>query len=316
MEALNNFFLPPANSALAEQWNHLFWYLHITSFIIFAGVMIAIIYFCFKYRRKSDDEVTPVITHNVKLETVWSIIPLFLVLICFVWGYKLFAKMNTPPEEAYEIRAIGQQWLWQFIYPNGITTTKEIHVPVGRPVKITMNSRDVIHSLYIPTFRIKQDVLPGRYTTIWFKAQEPDTAMVYCAEYCGTSHSDMLATIYVHSKEGFKKWLAEAKGGAGKPEGLTPAEWGSRLVQQYACTTCHTTDGTKLVGPSWKGVFGHTVQLTNGQTVTADANYVRESILDPQAKIVEGFLPAMPPYKGQLNNEQINAIIEYIKTLK
>lgn len=316
MEALKHFLLPPANSTFAHEWDALFAYVHITSLIIFLGVMGAAIYFCIKYRRRSEDEVTPVITHNVPLETVWSIIPLVLVLISFAWGYQLFAKEETAPEEAYEIRAIGQQWLWQFIYPNGISTTNEIHVPVGRPVKITMNSRDVIHSLYIPTFRIKQDVLPGRYTALWFNALEPDTAMVFCAEYCGLSHSDMLATIYVHTKEGFKKWLADAQGGGGMPEGLTPAEWGSRLVQQYACTTCHTTDGTVLVGPSWKGVFGHTVELTNGQTVTADANYIRESILDPTKKIVKGFLPAMPPYKGQLDNKQINAIIEYIKTLK
>ncbi len=314
MEALNNFFLPPANSVFAEQWNDLFWYLHISSFVLFAGVMVAMVYFCFKYRRKSEDDVTPVITHNTNLEATWSIIPLVFVLVSFVWGYKLYSKANTPPEEAYEIRAIGKQWMWQFIYPNGVKTTNELHVPVGRPVRITMNSRDVIHSLYIPTFRLKQDILPGRYTDIWFKAQEPDTAMVYCAEYCGTSHSNMLATIYVHSKEGYKKWLAEAQD-VGKPKDLTPAEWGSRLVQQFACTTCHTTDGTVLVGPSWKGIFGHTVQLSNGQTVTVDANYLRESILDPQAKIVEGFPPTMVSYKGTLNDQQINAIIEYIKTL-
>lgn len=273
------------------------------------------IYFCIRYRRKSDDEVTPVITHNNNLEAFWSIVPFILVLISFVWGYKLYAKMNTAPEEAYEIRAIGQQWMWQFIYPNGVKSTAELHVPAGRPVKITANSRDVIHSLYIPTFREKQDVLPGRYTTIWFNALEPDTAMIYCAEYCGTSHSNMLATLYVHTPEDFKKWLADQKSGGKKPKGLKPAEWGSRLVQQFACTTCHTTDGTKLVGPTWKGLFGHKVTLTNGKTVTADANYIRESILDPQAKVVKGFGPVMPPYKGQLNDKQINAIIEYLKTL-
>jgi len=273
------------------------------------------IFFCIKYRRRSEDDVTPVITHNITIETIWSIIPLFLVLISFAWGYRLYNKLKTPPAEAYEIRAIGQQWLWNFIYPNGVRTTKELHVPAGRPVKITMNSKDVIHSLYIPTFRIKQDVLPGRYTELWFNASEPDTAMVYCAEFCGTAHSDMLATIYVHSEEDFEKWLAEAESGGGKPEGLEPEEWGSRLVQEFACTTCHTTDGTRLVGPSWKGLFGSTVELEDGETVTADANYIRESILEPQAKIVKSFPPAMPSYKGQLDDEQINAIIEYIKTL-
>lgn len=311
----NNFWLPPANSALAEQWNNLFWYVHISSFVITAGIMIAIIYFCIKYRRKSEDDVTPVVRHNTNLEALWSIIPLVLVLISFVWGYKLYNKMNTPPEEAYEIRAIGKQWMWQFIYPNGVKTTGELHVPAGRPVKITMNSRDVIHSLYIPVFRIKQDVLPGRYTAIWFKAQEPDTAMIFCAEYCGLSHSNMLATLYVHPNDEFKKWLKKAKGGPGKPENLSPAEWGSRLVQKFACTTCHTTDGTRLVGPSWKGLFGSKVTLSNGKTIVADANYIRQSILNPQAKIVKGFPPVMPSYKGQLNDKQINAIIQYIKTL-
>ncbi len=252
METLNDFFLPPANSSVAQQWNDLFWFVHTSSFVLVVGILLAIVYFCVKYRRKSEDDVTPVITHNANLEALWAIIPLIFVLISFAWGYKLYATMNTQPEEAYEIRAVGQQWLWQFIYENGIKTTKELHVPAGRPVKITMNSRDVIHSLYIPIFRLKQDVLPGRYTTIWFQAQEPDTSIVYCAEYCGTSHSNMLATVYVHTPEGFQKWLAEAQGGGSKPEDLTPAEWGSQLVQQFACMTCHTTDGTRLVGPTWQ----------------------------------------------------------------
>ncbi len=315
MNWLNEYFLPPANSPIAEQYDQLFWFVHLSSFILIIGILGAIAYFVYKYRRKSEEDVTPVITHNANLEALWAIIPLILVLISFAWGYRLYAKMNTPPEEAYEIRAIGQQWLWLFVYPNGIKTTGELHVPAGRPVKITTNSRDVIHSLYIPTFRVKQDVLPGRYTTIWFKAEEPDTAMVYCTEYCGTSHSNMLGTIVVHSPEEFQQWLQEAQGGGEKPEDLTPAEWGSQLYQQYACNTCHTTDGTRLIGPSWQGLFGSTIPLENGQTVTADANYIRESILEPQAKIHEGYPPVMVSYQGQLNDRQINAIIEYIKTL-
>ncbi|HEX6982643.1 MAG TPA: cytochrome c oxidase subunit II [Balneolaceae bacterium] len=316
MELLNDLLLPPARSTLAQQTDTLFWFVHLSSLVITVGLLSAIIYFVIKYRRKSEDEVTPLITHNNKLEVTWSVIPLILVLICFGWGYKVYMQQEIAPPDSYEIQVTGRQWLWQFSYANGAQTTGELHVPAGRPVKLVMNSTDVIHSLYVPAFRIKQDVVPGRYTDMWFNAPQPGEYIIFCTEYCGTAHSDMLATVIVHEQDEFENWLAKNAGGASKPADMPPAEWGEMLVQQYACTTCHSTDGTRLVGPSWKGVFGSEEQLADGSTVVVDENYIRESILEPNAKIVQGFPPVMNTYKGTLNNEQINAIIEYIKTLK
>jgi len=316
MEAINDFFLPPAKSTLASEYDALFNFVHISSFILIVGIIAALIYFIVKYRRKSENEMTPVITHNNKLEITWSVIPLVLVLIIFGWGFKNFMLMTTPPDDAYEIQVTGQQWLWQFQYDNGAQTTNELHVPAGRPIKLVMSSRDVIHSFFVPDYRIKQDVVPGQYTQAWFNAPEPGESIIFCTEYCGTAHSDMLGTIVVHEQDEFETWLASNAGGAGgPPSDLTPAEWGKQLAEQYACTTCHSTDGTRLVGPSWQGKFGSEERLTDGTSVTVDENYIRESILEPNAKVVEGFPAVMNTYQGQLNDEQINAIIEYIKTL-
>lgn len=316
MDALNDLLLPPAKSTLAEQTDSLFWFVHLSSLALTIGLIAVIIYFVYKYRRKSEDEVTPLITHNNKLEVTWSVIPLILVLIVFGWGYKVFMNQQTTPPDAYEINVTAQKWIWQFQYENGARTTGKLHVPAGRPIKLVMTSNDVIHSFYVPAFRQKQDVVPGRYTEMWFNAPEPDSAIIFCTEYCGTGHSDMMGEVVIHEPKEFENWLASNAGGAGKPEDLPPAEWGKQLAQEYACATCHSTDGSKLVGPSWKGIFGTEETMSDGSTVTVDENYIRESILEPNAKVVEGFPGVMNTYQGQLNDEQINAIIEYIKTLK
>lgn len=316
MDALNDLLLPPAKSTLAHQTDTLFWFVHLSSLALTIGLIAVIVYFVIKYRRKSEDEVTPLITHNNKLEVTWSVIPLILVLICFGWGYKVFMEQEVVPDDAYEVKVTAQKWLWQFTYENGARSTGELHVPAGQPIKLIMNSRDVIHSFYVPAFRLKQDVVPGRYTELWFNVMEPGKSIIYCTEYCGTGHSDMMGTVVAHKPEEFQTWLAENSGGGTKPEDLKPAEWGKQLAQEYACATCHSTDGSQMTGPTWKGIFGHEVTLANGSTVTVDENYIRESILNPNAKVVQGFPPVMNTYKGQLNEEQINAIIEYIKTLK
>ncbi|HLR33508.1 MAG TPA: cytochrome c oxidase subunit II, partial [Fodinibius sp.] len=268
-----------------------------------------------KYRRKSEDEVTPLITHNNKLEVTWSVIPLIVVLIIFGWGYQVFMDQRIIPDDAYEINVTAQKWIWQFTYENGARTNGELHVPAGRPIKLVMNSSDAIHSFYVPDYRLKQDVLPGRYTEVWFNAPEPGESIIFCTEYCGTSHSDMTAKVIVHEEEEFQNWLAQSSGGGSMPEDLAPAEWGEQLVQEWACTTCHSTDGSTMTGPSWQGIFGKEENLADGSTVMVDENYIRESILEPSAKVTEGFPDVMNTYQGQLNDEQINAIIEYIKTL-
>jgi len=316
MDWLNDLLLPPAKSTLAHQTDALFWFVHLSSLVLTVGLIAVIIYFVYKYRRKSEDEVTPLITHNNKLEVTWSVIPLVLVLIVFGWGYKIFMNQKVIPDDAYEVNVTAQKWIWQFQYENGARTTGKLHVPAGRPIKLVMSSKDVIHSFYVPDYRLKQDVVPGRYTEMWFNAKEPGESIIFCTEYCGTGHSDMLGDIIVHEPEEFENWLAANAGGGSKPENLAPAEWGKQLTQEWACTTCHSTDGSKMTGPTWKGIFGHDAALADGSTVTVDENYIRESILEPNAKVVKGFPAVMNTYKGQLNDEQINAIIEYIKTLK
>lgn len=316
MNVFRDLFLPPAKSTVADSYDQLFEFVHISSLVLTIAVLAAIIYFIIRYRRKSENEVTPVMTHNNSLEITWSVIPLVLVLFIFAWGFQIFLNMTSPPDDAYEIHVTAQKWLWRFEYQNGATSTGELHVPADRPVRLIMSSNDVIHSFFVPDFRIKQDVVPGRYTSAWFNAPEPGESTIFCTEYCGTDHSNMMGSVVVQEQAAFEEWLAENAGGASKPSDLTPAEWGEQLVQQNACTTCHSVDGSRLVGPTWLGVFGHEATMADGSTVTVDENYLRESILDPSAKVVEGFQAGMmPTYQGQLSDEQINAIIEYIKTV-
>lgn len=311
MSDLFDFFLPPAKSTVASQVDSLFNFVNLVSLILLVGITVAIIYFVIKYRRKSENEVTPLITHNNKLEITWSVIPLILVIIVFGWGFKGYLTLNTPPDDAYEIHVTGQKWSWTFSYPNGTTVPGELHVPANRPVKLIMSSKDVIHSFYVPDYRIKKDVVPNQYTSIWFEAKEPGESVIFCTEYCGTGHSDMMGTVIAHEPKEFKQWLASAGGPA---EDQTPVEYGRQLVQQNACLTCHSLDGSQKTGPTWQGVWERTEPLKDGSSVTVDENYLRESILNPGAKIVEGYNNVMPTYQGQLNDTQINAIIEFLKT--
>ena len=315
MQAIEDFFLPPAKSTLAQEVDSLFWFVHWSSLILTIGILAALVYYLVKYRRRSENDVTPVITHNNKLEVTWSVIPLIITLILFGWGWRVYMDLQTPPDDAYEINVTAQKWLWNFNYANGASSTNELHVPAGRPIKLIMSSQDVIHSFFVPDYRIKQDVVPGRYTEVWFRVNEPGESIVFCTEYCGTAHSDMLANVIVHEQSEFEDWLAENAGGASKPSDLPPAEWGKQLSQQNGCQTCHSVDGSEMVGPSWQGIFGEAHEMSDGSSVEVDENYLRESILNPNAKIRAGYQPVMPSYQGQLNDEQINAIIEYIKTL-
>lgn len=315
MEALRDFILPPAKSTVAGEVDALFWFVHLSSLVLTIGILVAIAYFLYKYRRKSENDVTPVITHNNKLEVTWSVIPLIITLVVFGWGFQTYVSMTTPPDDAYEINVSAQKWLWNFTYENGARSTGELHIPADRPVKLIMSSNDVIHSFFVPDYRIKQDVVPGRYTETWFQVPEAGESIIFCTEYCGTGHSDMSGKVIVHEQADFENWLASNQGGGSKPTDLAPAEWGQQLAQEQACATCHSADGSQMTGPTWKGLFGSTAEFQDGSTMEADENYIRNSILNPGDKIVAGYQPVMPSYQGQLNDEQINAIIEYIKTL-
>ena len=313
MNRFQDFYLPPAKSTVAADTDALFNFVHITSLIFLIGIVAAIIYFVYKYKRRSEHDVTPVITHNNALEITWSVIPFILVMIVFGWGFRGYLNLRTVPADAYEVHAIGKKWLWEFRYANGFVSVGELHVPEDRPIKLIMNSADVIHSFYVPDYRIKRDVLPGRYSSVWFEATDPGESTVFCTEYCGTAHSDMMAKVVVHTKEDFETWMATA---ALADAGLPPLELGQQLVQRNACQTCHSVDGSQLQGPTFKGIFGRQQQLEDGTTITVDENYIRQSILQPQSQIVAGYLPVMPPYQGTLNDDQISAIIEYLKTVE
>ncbi len=308
------FWMPRSASVTSEHvdwiWDFMVW-MSVVSSILILGAMI---YFCFKYRatsRAANEKTEKSSDHNTTLEVTWSILPLFVVIALFVWGFQGFIELRTPPKDALELRATGQKWKWLFEHPNGCVDDS-LHVPVNQPVRVVINSVDVLHSLFMPNFRTKMDAVPGRYTDLWFKATETGEFPIFCAEYCGTSHSDMISRVVVHPPGGFEKFLDDC---SKDDPTKTPAERGKILADKQGCFTCHTDDGSPKIGPSWKGVFGKD-EVTSAGSIKVDENYIRESILDPQAKIVQGFAPAMPTYQGKLKDNQLRDIIEYIKSLK
>lgn len=308
-----SFWLPPAKSTLAADTDALFMFITNASTVMLIAIILAIIYFMIAFRRKSESDVTPDVSHNDALEISWSVIPLFLVLFVFGWGFKGYLHHRTAPADAYEIHVVGKKWAWEFRYANGAVSQAELHVPAGRPVKLIMRSEDVLHSFFVPDFRVKHDVIPGRYTTVWFEAMEPGNSVIFCTEYCGNSHSDMLATVFVHPQEEFNAWLESSMK---IPDGVSPAEYGKTMYMKAGCNACHSLDGSRLVGPSFLGIYGRNEKLSDGTTLAVDEAYIRESILEPNAKTVEGYQPVMPSYKASLKDFQIDAIIEYMKGLK
>ncbi|MGC8792869.1 MAG: cytochrome c oxidase subunit II [Bryobacteraceae bacterium] len=313
MGRLRELLMPVAGSTFARQVDPLFMFLVGLSAFFFVLIAGLTGWFILRYRRGRAARRGQAPTHNTALELTWSLIPLVLVVVIFFWGFHGYISAAVAPADALEIKVIGKRWLWQFEYPNGLRTVNDLRIPLGKPVKLVMISEDVIHSFYVPSFRIKQDVLPSRYTQLWFEAAEPGIHRLLCAEYCGRGHSDMLGTVQVLSQEEYQHWL---DGAGAEGEGIPLPELGRQIYTQYGCETCHSLDGSRREGPSFKGIFGKPVLLTGGQSVVADENYIRESILNPQAKIVAGYQPVMPTFQGLLNERQINALIEFIKELK
>jgi cytochrome c oxidase subunit 2 len=301
-------WLPDASSTLAPQVDALWWFVFWGSTILFVGVVIAMIYFATKYRRRDPSYVPEPAHENKYVEMAWIVGPTILVLIVFTWGANVFIKLNTPPPDAYNINVTGQQWSWSYSYPEGIETAGNMVVPVGRPVKLTMSSQDVIHSFFVPEFRIKMDVLPNRYTSVWFEASKADTFQVFCTEYCGTAHSGMLSKIVAVSEAEFQQWLQDQN------QDLPPVELGRRTYEQR-CQVCHNIDGTRKVGPPLNGVIGHEVEFEEGPPLTADASYIRESITQPMAKIVKGFPPGMPSF-ASLDKKTVDGLVAFIESLE
>lgn len=307
-----SFWMPPRASTTAAGVDFVFDYLLAISTFFFMLIIVLMVVFVIIFRRRPNVEPGEAPSHSTPLEVMWTLIPVGLVVSVFYFGLTAFLNMKTPPRNVYEIRVTGQKWSWSFTYPNG-TTSPILHVPVNRAVLLTMTSEDVIHSLFIPAFRVKMDVVPGRYTQTWFQAVTPGEYDLYCSEYCGTGHSDMLSKVVVHPPGGFEKWLEES---ANVLKRLPPVEAGRELFVRNGCTACHTTDGTVKVGPSLKGIYGQTHTFSNAPPTRVDDNYIRESILDPMAKIREGYQGVMPTFKGRLKDNEITAIIAYIKSLK
>jgi cytochrome c oxidase subunit II len=299
---------PEQASTMAARVDALFYFLVAVTICFVTLIFVTIVFFAVKYRRRAEDERPAPIEGNFWLEVVWSVIPLGLTMIMFVWGAIIYFDIFNPPNDALEISIVGRQWMWKAQHPEGQSEINELHVPLGQPVKLTMTSEDVIHDFFLPAFRVKQDVLPGRYTTLWFEATKAGEYPLYCAEYCGTQHSGMIGRVVVMEPAEFQKWLS---GGA---TGMSMADLGESLFQRLGCQTCHRAGGT-IQGPSLTGLFGKTVKLESGATVIVDEDYIRESIIDPRAKIVAGYQPIMPTFKGLISEEGLLQLIAYIKSL-
>ncbi len=312
MENAGSFWLPRAASVFASEVDSLFYFIFYVGVGFFVLVTAATLFFAIRYRRKGKASLTPG-THSTALEVTWTVIPTILIIVVFLWGFRGFMTMRVVPKDAIEIRVTAQKWFWSFDYPQGVNSVGELVVPAGRPIKLLISSQDVIHSLFVPDFRVKMDAVPNRYTIAWFQADEPGDHQLYCSEYCGREHSKMLGVVSVVPEDEYNAWI-EANAVAGK--GLTLEELGAKLYNEKGCFTCHSIDGSAKIGPTFKGVFGHEVKLTTGETVVVDENYIRESILEPLAKVVAGYQPVMPPFQGILKPREVDALIAYIKTLK
>ena len=260
------------------------------------------------FEQRDADEIGAHIEGSLPLELAWSIIPTLIAMVMFVWGAKLYYEMRRPPAESLQVYAVGKQWMWKFQHQGGQREINELHVPVGRPVKVLVTSEDVLHDLYFPSFRTKIDAIPGRYMPMWFTATKPGRYHIFCAEYCGTKHSGMIGTVIVMEPTQYQEWLA-----GGATEG-TMAERGSKLFNDLACNTCHLDNGQGR-GPSLKDLVGKAVEMTDGSTAVVDEGYLRESILNSQARVVKGFQPLMPTFQGLVSEEGLAALIEHIKSL-
>jgi cytochrome c oxidase subunit II len=299
-------FWPESASTNAGNVDALYIFLLMVSGIMVAMIFSVLTVFAIRFRRRKGQRAQQ-IEGSHQLEVTWSIIPFCVMMVFYIWGAVIFFQERTPPQDATEVYTVAKQWMWKFEHKGGQREINELHVPVGRDVKMIMTSQDVIHSFFVPAFRLKQDVVPGRYTTLWFHATKPGTYHLFCSQYCGTQHAGMIGWITVMEPRDYEAWMS---GGGSQPLAVT----GEKLFSELGCITCHRSD-TQGRGPNLVGVFGKPVLLEDGRTVTADENYVRESILEPAAKIVKGFKPVMPTFQGQVSDEQLNALVEYVKSL-
>lgn len=338
--------IPEQASTIAHRVDAVYFVLIALSGIIALGVGGALLYFAVKYRHGASADRSNPVSSNTTLEVTWMVIPLFLSIGMFIWAAATYFDIKKMPRgDALEVYVTGKQWMWKFQHPNGTREINTLHVPVGRPVKLTMTSQDVIHSLFLPAFRVKQDVLPGNYVNTWFEATQTGKYHLFCAEYCGTEHSNMEGSVHVMTRDEYQEWLEEGEAGDAPTEPRTgraertpsgaqaqpgrqpqqPAEQatdivsaGRALFQDLQCNTCHRVDSTALrprTGPALEGLYGSTITLDNGRELVADEQYLRESILYPQNKLAQGYPAVMPPYKGRIQEEELMHLIAYLKSL-
>lgn len=300
-------YMPEEGSTWASRVDWLNNLISAISVICIIGITIVMLYFAIKYRRRDDNkEATSNVSHNNLIETVWTVIPTIICIAMFFFGYNIYHEMRNPPAGSLEINVIGKKWAWDFLYPNGKKTTNELVVPIGEPVKLIMTSQDIIHSFFLPTMRVKEDVYNGNYSYLWFTPTKEGESRIFCTEYCGTGHSEMLGKIKVVSKAQYNDFISD------KVE-LPPAELGKKIFENN-CQVCHNVSDEKKVGPGLKALFGAKHEMEGGQTVDVDENYVAESIKNPSAKIVKGYPNAMTPFPN-FSEKELVSLIEYLKTL-
>jgi len=321
-------FLPEQASTFALDVDHLHYFVITVTMIASLAVGVTAIVFFWKYRRRRENQATPFVAPTATFEVLAISVPLAFFLVWFAIGFRDFVKLTTPPPDAMDVYVMGKQWMWKFAYPEGPNSIGVMHVPANRPVRLLITSRDVIHSVFIPAFRVKMDALPGRYTEVWFTATKPGRYQILCTEYCGAQHSKMWGEVVVMAPEAFDEWIKEQQRGlVSRADVLADdsqvtiqgnlAEWGKQVAVRQGCLRCHNVD-TPLpsTGPSWVDLYQQTTKLTDGREIIADEAYLTESMMEPTVKIVAGFSPVMPNYQGKLTGPEAAAIVEYIKSLR
>jgi cytochrome c oxidase subunit 2 len=301
--------VPERAATSAGEVDALFMFILAVTGLFAVGIWIAMLYFAVRYRRRSPEDRPREIEGALALELTWTIVPLVLMIAMFLWGAKVYFHLNRPPDDAMTVTVVGKRWMWKLQQPTGQREINELHVPLGRAVKLVITSEDTIHSFFVPAFRIKKDAVPGRYNVAWFRATKVGSFHIFCAEYCGTEHSRMGGRVVVMEPDAYQTWLA------GGPPPESPVAAGEKLVTELKCNTCHRPDSAGR-GPVLTGVFGRRVQLASGDSVLADEAYVRESIVNPAAKVVAGYQPVMPTFQGQVSEEQLIALVAYIQSLQ
>lgn len=303
-------FAPENASSIAAEVDALYLFLVLLTLIFSVLIAVAIMYFTVKYRRREENEVPEQIEGSLKLEIVWSVIPFLISMVIFGWGAKIYFDQTTSPKNAMDMYVVGKQWMWKFQHPEGQREINELHVPVNKKIRLIMATEDVIHSFFVPAFRVKQDIVPGpnRYSTLWFEPTKVGRYHIFCAEYCGTNHSSMIGSVEVMEPQDYENWLS-----GGAAEG-SMSQKGEKLFSDLGCVTCHRSDAQGRA-PMLDGLYGKQQQLIGGAKITVDESYVRESILDPTAKVVDGFQPIMPSFKGQVSEEQLLQLVAYVKSL-